>query len=349
MTPGAGVSAPGVISRPGVTPIAINVESMWSEITLALYNSVCQYLTLVGLTMQSVGCNVLHLNLIHSSRRWGRSLTNIATLLASKFIARGDVKAIQHRDGSWSPHTDTGKRDGNYLPWNLDEVEKHISGTVTYGHYLLDKADTCKLFAFDIDLNETGFYPDLPGVGSWENSEVTPECIEFNPRASWQDRRHPARPWMKYQFKQLANALMLSINRTAEVPCAAAYSGAKGIHVYGFTKRMPAFEVRLGMQVVLDDIGQFKVKAGKNFFEHANQDPWTGYPNISIETFPKQDSLEGGDGLGNLMRLPLGRNLKSTDPTFFLDMTSGVGEFRPLDTEFALTAGSENPWSRPDE
>ena len=54
-----------------------------------------------------------------------------------------------------------------------------------------------------------------------------------------------------------------------------------------------------------------------------------GYPNFDLEVYPKQDSLADKD-LGNLLRLPLGRNLKNpADPTFFLDLTTPPGVMVP--------------------
>lgn len=283
-------------------------------------------------------------------------MSNIENLLAQKFIARRDVKAIQHRDGTWSPHTVSGRRDGEYIPWRRRDLEAHVSGSATYGHYLLDTDNTCKLLAFDIDLEKTGFWPEEDYLGT---SDDIPKPIEFNPREAWLDRNHPARRWMKWQFRYVANLFMYAIHTYLDIPCAAAYSGGKGIHVYGFFEEEPmqASDARRTMQGIIDRIGENpKVKgknrhleplAGKNFYRFQDQDHWTGFPNFSIETFPKQDTLEGGDGLGNLMRLPLGRNLKSNDPTFFMDMTSPPGIMRPIDPEFALT--TKDPWSRPGE
>ena len=271
-------------------------------------------------------------------------MSNVENLIASRFIARTDVKAVQHRDGSWSPHTDTGKRDGKHIPWSRADLEAHVSRKKTFGHYLLNQDDQCKLFAFDIDLNDKGVWPE--GYTSIEEADKV-EPVEFNPREAWLDRKHPARPWLKWQFKYVASVLMSSIHRTLEIPCAAAYSGGKGIHVYGFTGLKSATYTREAMQIVLDDVGIFKIKRGKNFYEAKDQDYWTGLPNLSVETFPKQESLSGGDGLGNLMRLPLGRNLKSNDPTFFIDMTSPVGQLAPIDPVFAMT--TRTPWRRPGE
>jgi hypothetical protein len=259
----------------------------------------------------------------------------LADLLAKKFIARPNVKAIQFTNGAWAPHQEynpaTGKHDGPRIPWRREHLEAHLRGKATYGHYLLSEESKCKLFAFDVDLTKVGALP----TGSYF-AENEPEFYqEENLRAAWLNRAHPARDYMKLQFKEMAHNLLSGIVSSIGIPCAAAYSGGKGIHVYGFTGPLPAEEVRQGAQIVLDDLGGFKPLRGENFFIHED------YQNLSIEVFPKQDSLDGKD-LGNLMRLPLGRNLKSSDPTFFIDMTSPMADMKPMDAEAALT--NENPW-----
>jgi hypothetical protein len=151
---------------------------------------------------------------------------------------------------------------------------------------------------------------------------------------------------MKLQFKTMAHMLAKSITEELGLRCAVAYSGGKGVHVYGFTGTVLASEARLAAQIVLDDLGCFKLTKGVNFYKHTDEDPFTGFPNLSIEVFPKQNTLDGKD-LGNLMRLPLGRNLKSTDPTFFIDMTTALGDMTPVDPIWALT--TDSPWKRPGE
>lgn len=254
----------------------------------------------------------------------------IANLLASKFIARKDAKAQQYGDGIWMVHTKTGKRDGERIPWRRADLLSHVRGDQTFGHYLLDESSSCKLIAFDVDLTKTGHLPV-----AWTESDELGE--EEDLREAWLNRRHPARGFIKYQFKLMANMLMSSCSAMLGAPpLAAAYSGGKGIHVYAFTGLIPAQDARDGAGIVLDNIGGFKATRGENFFVHEQ------FPILSIELFPKQGSLDGKD-LGNLMRLPLGKNMKAPrEPTFFIDMTSPVAEMVPTDPIKALTA--ENPW-----
>ena len=130
-----------------------------------------------------------------------------------------------------------------------------------------------------------------------------------------------------------------------DIDCAVAYSGSKGVHVYGFMPEpTPASQVRAAALLVMEMTDEFEVLKGKHFFKHKNQDPQSGFPNFSVEVFPKQDNLEGKD-LGNLMRLPLGKNQKNPqDPCFFLDMTSPIGLFKPVtDPVELLTNG--NPFA----
>ena len=262
---------------------------------------------------------------------------NLQNLLAQKFIARTDAKAIQQRNGDWHVHTKNRKADGERIPWRREDLEAHLAGERTFGHYLLSQESKCKLFAFDVDLQKAGSLPQLPlspevDEKAWEESFASVADL----RAAWGDRKNPARDYMKLQFKEIAHMLLRGIVEELELPCAAAYSGGKGIHVYGFTGLIDAVEVREGAMIVLDSVGKFKPTRGENFFEHVD------YPNLSIEVFPKQSSLDGKD-LGNLMRLPLGKNLKAPkDPTFFIDMTSPLGVMKPMNPETALLI--ENPW-----
>lgn len=291
---------------------------------------------------------------------------DIARLFARRFIQRSDVKAVQmSRDGGtfhagdWFPDTKINadkNPNSPHLPvgFSMPHLLAHLGGERTYGHYLLGADDTCKLFAFDIDLNEaadpelneTRSYVKLPkwdalpeeiaGLDDggkreeeWYHENTT--VIEgVNPRELWQARDQTARAWYKYQMKVLAHMLASKV-RELGIDCAAAYSGSKGVHVYGFTGALPASEVREAALLVLDMVDEFEpTKKGTIFWNHKNDDPVHGFKqNFTIEVFPKQDSLKD-KSLGNLMRLPMGKNWKNPkDPCFFLDMTGPLAEFKP--------------------
>lgn len=260
--------------------------------------------------------------------------TELVNLLAKTFIARPDVKARQYSGG----YVPDELKDGTRLPWDRASLEAHLAGTQTYGHYMLSTDDNVKLFAFDVDLEKSGHYfnGDLPEEAD-ENLgwEEVPDL-----RGAWMDRAFPGRSFLKYQMHEIAHKLGRVIEDELEIPWAAAYTGGKGIHVYGFTGLVPASDARDGGVIALEAFGAALTR-GQNFFKHPN------FPNFSIELFPKQTSLDGKD-LGNLMRMPLGKNLKNpADPTFFLDMTAAMGTLAPLDPVYALTTPSQ--WKRPGE
>lgn len=267
----------------------------------------------------------------------------IAKLFAKMMISRPDIMAVQTDNGEYRPLR--GR------PFKLSELLDHIHGTSTYGHYLVSPEDKVKLFCFDVDLKKTGRLPITKnGMGQFFGFEET------NPREVWGSRKPgAARDFMKLKMKILANQLMSVISRELEIHTAAAYSGSKGIHVYGFTGKTSATLARQAASIVLDalverDLGHWELIRGNNFYGYsvnANQtnDPGENYHQFELEVYPKQDTIEGKEkGLGNLLRLPLGVNLHSPkrDKAFFLDMRTALTEFVPRDPIEALT--TSNPW-----
>jgi hypothetical protein len=258
----------------------------------------------------------------------------LAKVFAEKFIARSDVKAFQQPDGTYRP---------DRSPITMDDLLGHIEGRHTLGHYMVKQDDTVKLFAFDIDLNKDGFLPtgfdenpdDNYGFSGW---------TEGNPRESWRARQPgPARNFLKYGMHYLAHGLAANIQNELQIPAAVAYSGSKGVHVYGFTGPTSAELARKGAGIVLESIGKWKLFRGRNFFKYDDPDfkaddhEWQ-FKQFSLEIYPKQDTLEDKD-LGNLMRLPLGRNLRSPkDPTFFVDLRCALSELETRNALEALTA-----------
>lgn len=275
----------------------------------------------------------------------------IANLLAKNFIQRKDVKAVQTADGAYHPHWVSFEppiEERERIPWRRQDLNAHLAGEATFGHYILDDKDQAKLFAFDIDLIDTGFLPTVPmpdPATLTDDSQVEAWFATFapcNPREAWKDRKHPGREWMKFQMRMLSARLAAKVTSELGIRTAVAYSGSKGVHVYGLTGTLPAKDIRDAAEIVMDSTGDWELKKGRHFYKHRDQSIQSGFPNFSLEVYPKQDSLASKD-LGNLLRLPLGRNKKSNDPCFFVDLSAPLGVMRPVDTVFALT--TENPWA----
>lgn len=235
---------------------------------------------------------------------------SVAKLFASNFIARSDVKARQLPNGEWRPD-DT--------PFSMADLLSHINGQQSLGHYMLDKQGRCKLFAFDIDLQKA-----TPEKNIWwpvPTHKSSTGLLDFfengDPRAQWEGIND--RPeWLQYfyieQMMSCAKVLVKAIEEVIQVPVAVSYSGHKGLHVYGFTGLCKGEEAREAALIALEHSNSFEAWRGKNFFvgKRVDNDAIAGWPQLSVEIFPKQDQVSEG-GYGNLMRLPLGRNLLASE------------------------------------
>lgn len=271
---------------------------------------------------------------------------DVATQIARCFIQNRDVKAIQFSNGDYVPDFRMKDQTRHGLGFTMESLTAHLEERETYGHYLLDKEGMCRMFAFDIDLEKEGNYVVPPGtftldprITNQQYDDQVRTVSNVNPREIWLDRNSAtavpeAREWYKEQMMKLVHRLS-GILHDLKIPAAAAYSGSKGVHVYGFTGTLPAEQVRFIADNVMSRMEDFEPTRGKHFFGSKNLDPIHGYKNFSIEIFPKQTEAKEG-GLGNLMRLPLGRNQKSDDPTFFLDLKAPAAKMRPHPNPAAL-------------
>lgn len=257
----------------------------------------------------------------------------LITLIGQKFISRKDVKAIERSSGAWNLVTDTGKADGVRQGFTMTDMRDHLAGRKAFGHYLVGTDDTCKFFAFDIDLTKEGSYLDLTSGES-----LLVGGVACNPREVWQDRGHPGWPYLFDQVRTLADGLARRINRLLGIHVAVTFSGGKGMHVYGFMGApKPAAVVRELAVGVLTDIDLFVPSRGENFYVHKHGE----FQNCTIEVFPKQDSLDGKD-LGNLMRLPLGTHGKTGQRGFFVSLKAASD--KPVEMDALRVLEGDLPW-----
>jgi hypothetical protein len=276
----------------------------------------------------------------------------LAKLIAQKFIARPDVMARQSKFGTYAPV---------HSKFNMESLLAHITGQTSLGHYMIDPdGDQVKLFALDIDLEKPNPQrPHMRYLLPARQDEHTQflDWQESNPRQLWMSREQgAARNCIKLQMRTMAGRLVSAIRKELEIPAIAAYSGSKGIHVYGFTGKVPAAMAREGALIVATAAG-WNLTRGQNFFTHGLPDadvPFGDYNlhdfhQYSLEIYPKQESVGDKEKkLGNLMRLPLGVNYKSPrDRAFFIDLRSALSELKPMDPIEALT--TTNPWAFPHE
>lgn len=281
------------------------------------------------------------------------SENDLAGMIAKRFVQRKDVKAIQVADGGYRPI-----REG----WKMKDLRAHVNGEQTFGHYTCDADGLTKVIVFDCDLDPTGTWVQLPPDEELAKIETDEEFMnsiqvhEAKPREDWHNRRHPGRPWFKYQMRTLVDSLTSSIVNHLGLEAAAAYSGNKGVHAYAFfpepvdakvARQAALYTLEYAGKLISPNYG-FEAVKGHNFFKHMETDPYFGVQNFTVEIFPKQDSMVGKD-LGNLVRLPAGVNQKNPkDPCFFIDQTAAQAHLQPHpDPVFLLETG--NPYKRPGE
>ena len=228
--------------------------------------------------------------------------------LGARLIARTDAYAIQTADSGYVRKTERV---------TLRQVQAHIAGDISIGHYLIDPADNAtKMFAIDID-------PDEP----------TKKQLEANP-----DIRNPRAlamagdPKVWGEMIILAQSLCEIIERKIRCRPLVSYGGAKGLHVIAPVKqRTSALHLRKMGEAILSNRG-FASHKGVNFWK---SDAW---PDLTLEIFPKQVEVDD-DSYGNLMRLPLGVNPKTGREAYFLPQ--GVTMLgTPDDPEEALEFGT---------
>lgn len=240
----------------------------------------------------------------------------LVSLLPRRLIQRRDVKAVQRGDGAYNPIR---------TPWTKTDLEKHLEGEVTYGHYIVDANDHCRLLAFDIDFDKEV---------SWTAPNGT--VHELSPREIF-GTDHPARDYLNSYIRGMADGLAWRMKRMyPNMVVLTAFSGSKGIHVYGcFGQATTAKAAREVAVTVLSSFGCFEPVRGKNFWKHVDQ-----YESLTIEVFPKQEKVQSGKRLGNLLRLPMGINQKTGRGGFFYSVEAPQTLITPDDPVAALTLGS---------
>lgn len=254
----------------------------------------------------------------------------IAKLIASNFIERRDAKAIQTNTGGYQPHRvgpQPRYEERPLAPFDLASLVAHVEGKQTFGHYLVSpEGNTCRMFVFDIDFNQNSIYfPDGP-----DNPSLT-----IDPRDIWKGPTNQAKKDLALQLFAMGRGLAKQTQKLLGIKVIVSYSGNKGMHVIGcLPPRTPSTEARKMAVMVLESLKCFEPLKGNNFWKHT-----LGFPSLDLEVFPKQDEVRP-DGFGNLVRLPLGINRKSSKASFFLRMNVPFGEFKIDDPLEVLQNGS---------
>ncbi len=270
-------------------------------------------------------------------------------LIGQRFVSRKDVKAEQAKDGAWYPVrevTSSGKHDGPYVPFSMQDFNDHLTGVRTFGHYVVGTDQTTKFFCFDLDLNKQGFYLEDPDPdGDPEDfPAIVGNMVDCEPREVWAaGKPQAAIDYFTQALRVMAEGLAQRVIRmNAASHVAITNSGGKGMHVYGFMNEpnlaVDVREVALDVLSTKSDTAVFEPIKGDNFWRYRSAG---AYSNITIEVFPKQEAVSKG-GFGNLLRLPLGVNLKTGKRGYFVNCKSGLNKLPEMDAIRALSG--DLPW-----
>jgi hypothetical protein len=220
--------------------------------------------------------------------------------------------------------------ESELIPWSLKDVIEHLDGTKTYGHYIVSPKNECRVIVFDVDLRAKANTAAGEEPIMFDGSEI-------DPREVWGGAGGAAKRDLALQLRALTEGFANKGHKITGLPVMVTYSGAKGMHAYVcLDPGTPASEAREMAHLVIDSFeGDIVPDKGKNFFRHA-----TGFKALSVEVFPKQDTISPDGGFGNLVRLPLGVNQKSGKRGFFIDLSTPQDVFKLDDPMAALSKGS---------
>lgn len=269
------------------------------------------------------------------TRRRATALADdLDALLGLRFIERRDVKAWQFKDGHYEPERTKITRSN---------VRAHLACERTMGHYLVSPDNRCRLFAFDIDLRKDAIWDDGDVECDYDIVNRKKVCVldgvekhwHWNPRLAWIDGTQETQQLLTTDLIRTADLLARKTHELTDLPVAVAYSGRKGVHVYAFTGSIDASEAVGAAGAILEATG-FTATRGQNFWQSSGK-----FSTLEIETFPKQDRIEG-EGLGNLMRLPLGKHQATGERGYFLRIERGH-VWSPMDAFDALNGVL--PWA----
>jgi hypothetical protein len=186
------------------------------------------------------------------------------------------------------------KRAMNYL-----DMENHTNFKKTYGMYLITINEGCNCFVIDLDYSENRL---LSLIDKYKNERKAEKMI-FN------------------KIKEDAKK-QYDIIKKMDLEVFIEFSGSKGYHIWGFfeeeiplefVKMLEEKMIIIRDPLVVDEKSLKKDSTGKD------------YTDEKYEFYPKQESMEELK-LGSIIKIPLGKHIKTDMPCFFVDPDT----FKPI-------------------
>lgn len=237
-----------------------------------------------------------------------------AALMGKLFINRPERKAIFKPDfqGSW--HWSAFDES-----FKMGDFREHLTGQHCLGTYLLGLDSTVKFFAYDLDLAKaTKYLPcftleevDAYDIANKCEDGITIEATDGNLEAALHAPADPAHRWACIMVQSWLQLLKKHVKESLGLDSLPVVSGGGGHLFVPLPEPMPAIEARsAAIEILLTIPGVTKVNDIFNKVGPFNE--------LSIEVFPKQDTLDGKD-YGNLLRLPFGWHYEAGIRTYSID------------------------------
>lgn len=248
-----------------------------------------------------------------------------ANKLSKLLISRRDVKAFEK--GEWF---------ASRKPMELADFESHLfSKNACMGTYLLNQDSQIKFVAFDIDLTGPGSYfkiDDLDEVQRKEDAGLYEGQLDPDFRMGmWDealhDPEHDGYRWVRSTLSHVVRSLCQRVESQLALPVLPVITGGGAHVIVPFGEKVDAADGRIAAHGLMDGFSGFR-RLSDNFYTNASEDApldtETRRPvgeTISIEVFPKQDSLPNRDSFGNLLRLPFGWHKQAKMRTYIMDLS----------------------------
>jgi len=239
-----------------------------------------------------------------------------ASLMGKLFVNRRDVKAVYRPDHSgkwhWTAHP---------FPYTMPDFSEHLLGKHCLGTYLLNPDNTVKFMVFDIDIAKTGKYwrcydidqiVDLEDRGYGFDMDLREGPLE----AALHDPTADAHRWVRIILLDCIRRLcQLVRTEIDQIPVTVITGG--GAHVIVPLPAPIAAEMTRAVGQEIVRRLPTATRINKMFWSYG------GLGELTIEVFPKQDTLEGKD-YGNLIRLPYGWHHEAGIRTYSIDPESVI-------------------------
>lgn len=248
-----------------------------------------------------------------------------ASLMGDLLIHNRESKAVFRPDHTGKWHWTAIKEK-----FTMQDFVNHLTGNHCLGTYLLAPDSTVKFLAFDLDVRKQGKYyvvRDLEEIEALEaaghyaetatpqpQGVFDPDLAEGNLEAALHEVSDPAFRWVRIVLWEAIQSITRQVKANLDLPELTIITGG-GAHIFvPLPEPMPAADARSAGIEIMASLPNAKQR-NEIFFDYGT------FQELSIEVFPKQDSIEGKN-FGNLIRLPFGWHYEAGIRTFAVDPSS---------------------------